>query len=382
MLFFFFFFFFFFFLFFFFFFWPRQATQKMLALLTYCSCGPWSPTVSVNRDWAFARFMPCSDGIAHDGAAIAVGVPRTDTRTVAAPATASVLNDPDADDHPDAHADDHPHADQHADRDPDADDHADAHADCDAHTDRYPHPHRARTATNTPSDTPTRTPTRTQTPTRTPTMTRTPTSTATDTPTPSPTPCSICNSAITGVTTTCNADGTIQWTATVRNNGPCTVVATWTATLQLQRNSGTYKAILTQSGTGSFPPGDSTVSGDFCTITPANTTGLRTQFGISGSSGTCASSYTSAPIWPCAVQPTCTIGFSDLPQTIPPIPPLPTWPRPMRSAATWTGVSCLTNRLPALRPSPSWCGPSTCCWWPMPPPTSATWPPATPLMTN
>jgi hypothetical protein len=148
-------------------------------------------------------------------------------------------------------------------------------------------------------------------------VTRTPTNTPTETATPSPTPCSICNSYIVSVTTTCNADGTLHWTAIVRNNGPCTVVASWTATLQLQRNSGTYRAVLTQSGTDSFPPGDSTVGGDFCYVWPAGTTGLRTQFGISGSSGTCASSYTSAPIWPCPVQPSCTVGFNDVPVSSP-----------------------------------------------------------------
>jgi hypothetical protein len=119
------------------------------------------------------------------------------------------------------------------------------------------------------------------------------------------------------VITTCNADGIIHWTATVQNNGPCTVVANWTATLQLQRAGGAYKAVLTQSGTSSFLPGESTVSGDFCYISPANTTGLRTQFGISGSTGTCASSYTSSPIWSCPVQPACTLGFSDVPATDP-----------------------------------------------------------------
>jgi N-acetylneuraminic acid mutarotase len=174
---------------------------------------------------------------------------------------------------------------------------------------------RTATATNTPTYTPisgtaTRTvrPTRTATATRTATVTRTPTRTRTPTNTPTPTPCSVCNLYIPDVTLSCNLDGTVHWTATVRNNGACTVDTPWEVRLQVQRNYHGFKDTVTATGTGSFPPGDTVVSGDLCEVFPANTTGVRAAFALTSAQRRCNPTHYSAAIAPCPVTPVCPVA--------------------------------------------------------------------------
>ena len=165
---------------------------------------------------------------------------------------------------------------------------------------------RTATATNTPTYTPiSGTATRTVRPTRTATVTRTATATRTPTNTPTPTPCSVCNLYIPDVTLSCNLDGTVHWTATVRNNGACTVDTPWEVRLQAQRNFHGFKDVGTVTGTGSFPPGDTVVSGDLCEIFPADTTGVRAAFALTSAQRRCNPTHYSAAIAPCPVTPAC-----------------------------------------------------------------------------
>jgi len=165
---------------------------------------------------------------------------------------------------------------------------------------------RTATATNTPTYTPiSGTATRTVRPTRTATVTRTATATRTPTNTPTPTPCSVCNLYIPDVTLSCNLDGTVHWTATVRNNGACTVDTPWEVRLQAQRNFHGFKDVGTVTGTGSFPPGDTVVSGDLCEVFPADTTGVRAAFALTSAQRRCNPTHYSAAIAPCPVTPAC-----------------------------------------------------------------------------
>jgi N-acetylneuraminic acid mutarotase len=173
-------------------------------------------------------------------------------------------------------------------------------------------PTRTRTPSRTPTNTPSRTPTRTRTSTRTPTNTPTWTPTRTATNTATPTPCSVCNLTLTTVTLACNVDGTLHWTATVHNSGPCTATAPWRTDLQTQRKNGTFHTVTTVLGSDSFPPGDTVVSSDICYVVPTNTPGLRAQFSLTSRERACNSSLLSPSIPPCAVQPTCLLGFPDV----------------------------------------------------------------------
>jgi hypothetical protein len=117
---------------------------------------------------------------------------------------------------------------------------------------------------------------------------------------------------ITAVTLACNADGTLHWTATVSNSGSCTVTAPWRADLQAQRNRGSFHTVTTVLGSGSFPPGETVVSGDICYVVPRSAPELRAQFSVAGRQHGCNSSLPSPVILPCPVQPPCPLGFRDV----------------------------------------------------------------------
>ncbi len=162
-----------------------------------------------------------------------------------------------------------------------------------------------------------------------------PSPTATARPSATPTPCSLCNLDVTDVTIACATggealatgqnDGSLpgavptgqtnyvyHWTATVHNSGDCTVTTTWVDNLQLQRNNRNFNTVLQQTGTGTFPPGDTVISGDYCFSAPHNTTGLRQVFKLTGTPSRCRVQATSSSILPCPGPSTCQLSFPDV----------------------------------------------------------------------
>ncbi len=160
-----------------------------------------------------------------------------------------------------------------------------------------------RTPTRTPTETPVGTHTPTKTPTKTPVAgTRTPTKTPTRVPTATRTPvtCSICNLYIPDVNIECNADGTVHWSAVVRNNASCTAVSPWRVQLQSQRNYGSFNTVQTQTGNGTFPPGDTLLEGDFCATFGPDVTFIRVAFALTSDDTACNPDPYSGMIPPCS----------------------------------------------------------------------------------
>jgi hypothetical protein len=162
--------------------------------------------------------------------------------------------------------------------------------------------------TRTPRATATRTPARTATATRTParpaTATRTP---GQATATRTPVTCSVCNVYVPDVNIACNPDGTVHWTAMIRNNASCTVSSPWKVELQVQKNYGRFTTVLTQTGSGVFPPDDTLIGGDFCYAAPANATNLRVRFTLTSSERACNPDPTSQMIAPCVPDDPCPV---------------------------------------------------------------------------
>jgi hypothetical protein len=105
------------------------------------------------------------------------------------------------------------------------------------------------------------------------------------------------------VTLVCAGDGTVAWTATMHNAGPCPVPAPWQIDLQAQRNFGNFRKVMTQSGSGTFPPGDTILQGSFCYVSPDRTTGLRVEFQTLGTPRSCRANRLSPAIAPCPGVP-------------------------------------------------------------------------------
>jgi hypothetical protein len=126
-----------------------------------------------------------------------------------------------------------------------------------------------------------------------------------------PTPCGLCSLSIPAATLVCAADGTLTWTATVHNTGACTATAAWQIELQAQRNFGNFRKVATQTGMGTFPPGDTILQGTFCYAPPARTTGLRVEFQTTGMPSRCRTSRLSPAITPCPVVPTCSAALPE-----------------------------------------------------------------------
>jgi hypothetical protein len=155
-----------------------------------------------------------------------------------------------------------------------------------------------RTSTATPTARPAATGTRTRTATRTGTPTRTATFTRTPTPTATPVPCQACP-VITGVTISCNPDGTVHWTATVRNGGSCTVTMPWAVELQQrERGEGGFEGVHTQHGSRAFPPGVTIVSGDICYNFPSDVSRIRVELSLGDDD--LAGAAPAAPVAPAA----------------------------------------------------------------------------------
>jgi Pyruvate/2-oxoacid:ferredoxin oxidoreductase delta subunit len=147
----------------------------------------------------------------------------------------------------------------------------------------------------------TATATRTRVP-ATPTRTRVPA-----TKTPAPGACSVCNLYVPDVTISCNADGTIHWRVTVRNNGSCTAGSPWKTTLQIQRNWGSFTSVLNQTGSSSFAPGDTHLSGDFCFTSPPDTSTIRVEFQLTSPERSCNPDPISEMIDPCIPRNPCSV---------------------------------------------------------------------------
>lgn len=97
--------------------------------------------------------------------------------------------------------------------------------------------------------------------------------------------CDICNAYFSDVTAFCLPDGSVQYTATVTNNGNCTVTSGYNAMLLVQRNFGEYEVVINEHhGPMDFPPGDTTFGGNFVYDFPSDATGVEViiQFDTSG----------------------------------------------------------------------------------------------------
>jgi hypothetical protein len=141
--------------------------------------------------------------------------------------------------------------------------------------------------------------------------TRTPgTQTPGATRTQTPSSCDNCRLQIRDVTIHCNSDGTIHWTATVRNqNNNCSTVADWSIELQVREDedghdNGHWIGVQTQEGTTTFAPGDNTVSGDFCYRFSHDVERTRAEFSIDSPSR-CRADRTSQTIEPCEHPADC-----------------------------------------------------------------------------
>jgi hypothetical protein len=124
---------------------------------------------------------------------------------------------------------------------------------------------------------------------------------STPTLTPTAMPCTTCGAYIPSVTESCNTDGTVHWSAVVRNNDTsCALVSPWQVELQVQRNYGDFEIVQTiTGGPTTFPSGDTALSGDMSSYSfPADTTASQIRFvltgtvcnntdGLSGAHGTC-----------------------------------------------------------------------------------------------
>jgi serine protease AprX len=159
--------------------------------------------------------------------------------------------------------------------------------------------------TNTPTFTPTNTPLPTNTPipsaTNTPVPTNTPLPTNTpQPPTPTPEPCTTCGMQVTNVAVSCNLDGTVRWTATVHNKYPCTGMNEWVTQLEAKSSSGGFQPVAVRRGTGTFPQGYTTLSGDICYAFTPDIRSMRVETAIDSDNARCKPLKKSEPAAPCA----------------------------------------------------------------------------------
>jgi subtilisin-like proprotein convertase family protein len=124
---------------------------------------------------------------------------------------------------------------------------------------------------------------------------------------PGPGPCNTCSLSVESVIISCNAGGTVHWVATVRNSSACTTSnIPWGADLEVRRNgSFNYIPVKGQAGTRSFPPGVTTISGDFCYHFPADANAMRARFGMVDRARQCIPNGVSASRPVCNVNPSC-----------------------------------------------------------------------------
>ncbi|MFL5732673.1 MAG: S-layer homology domain-containing protein [Chloroflexia bacterium] len=152
--------------------------------------------------------------------------------------------------------------------------------------------------------------------TTTPTHTATVTSTETPTRTPTSVPCNVCLSIVNNsVTISCNGDGMVHWTATVRNPGSCTANVNWKTQLQQHiPSTGGFTGATMFYSNSNFPPGDTVLSGDFCYNFPQNVNSIRVEFTID--QPTCSNGHNphekSPSIAPCPHTGGCGLSFQDV----------------------------------------------------------------------
>ncbi len=183
------------------------------------------------------------------------------------------------------------------------------------------------TPTSTPSSTHTNTPLPTSTGTSTSIVTATSTSTVvttTHTRTPTPgvtgTPCDRCQAEVKDVTLACISDGTLYWSAVVKNNGQCTLTVPYRVTLQAKTRPphSRWVNVDAQRGNVSIPPRSQVVVfGTFCYPFPGNIDRLRAEFALDGTTHECMKKEKSHEIRPCGNTPTCQLGFPDVPVSNP-----------------------------------------------------------------
>jgi hypothetical protein len=161
------------------------------------------------------------------------------------------------------------------------------------------------TATVTSASTTAATTTATRTATRTATKTVTPTVTVTRTRTPTPSACNLCSVSVTAITISCNPDGTVHWTATIHNNSSCLLQAVWGSSLEVRQGNGEFRIVRAQAGNGSFPPGDSVLSGDFCYVFSPGTTAMRVETALASKDSTCIPHSASPSMPPCLRTQAC-----------------------------------------------------------------------------
>src|SRR5207302_1888871 len=76
--------------------------------------------------------------------------------------------------------------------------------------------------------------------------------------------------------------------------------------------TGGFTGVMIQSGSQVFPPGDTTVSGNFCYNFPANVNSMRVEFKIDSADGSCSPHLKSTSIPPCTHTGGCSLDFSDV----------------------------------------------------------------------
>jgi hypothetical protein len=123
---------------------------------------------------------------------------------------------------------------------------------------------------------------------------------------------------VTSVTISCNPDGSVHWVATVLNSGDCTAVVPYKSQLQITQPSsvgGGWLGVVTERDTASFPPGTSTVSGDFCYQFPPDTQRIRVEFSIDTTERDCRPRKKSHTMEPCLRTDPCVLDYSDVSNT-------------------------------------------------------------------
>src|SRR6185503_19659542 len=87
----------------------------------------------------------------------------------------------------------------------------------------------------------------------------------------------------------------------------------WRSTLQQHaRGNGGYHGVAVERGTQSFPPGDTTVQGDFCYDFPSSVNKIRVEFAIDNPNNDCQIKKKSHPENPCDPVGPCPPHFSDV----------------------------------------------------------------------
>jgi hypothetical protein len=83
------------------------------------------------------------------------------------------------------------------------------------------------------------------------------------------------------VTISCNANGTVHWTATVHNPSSCSISEEWRSILA-SRDGDDYEIRTYTKLTRAFAPGNTVLSGDFCWEPVSGTDAILIWFDLTG----------------------------------------------------------------------------------------------------